>query len=1303
MIEIKKIEITNRLPIEFEDFKVNFLPKLRNFLLQTAELKQQSNKNEAAFEDELRDFLRSSFYKGKHIGKCPYKKGEADLVIAENKKSYTDVLIEVKSPLDKKDFITDNDINKKSFFQAVTYFLIEIIEKQSFNLKTILITNCDEFYSFDAIEFHQLFYKSELRKEFENWYEKKQVSTSIEDFYKQVNNFIQNCENTDIEATFVSLSDENLIQEVEFALAENDIDEFNKVDKFQNIKTLYHFFSPALLLKEKEQADGNELNKRFYFELLHILGLEEYRDKEEGLQLIGRKNEKERSQGSFIENAIEKIRFERPFHLQKQDDSRYDEQEGDFELALELCIIWINRILFLKLLEGQLQRYHSDKTFQFLTPEIIKNGNKLSTLFFHVLNAPLENRTDTLKVDFEQVPYLNSGLFQIQYIEILHGRISGLRDDLFISPYPNTVLKNAKNKLPALDYLFQFLGSYNFGEIEKLEVQHQTKDLINASVLGKIFEKLNGYKEGSFYTPSYISMYMSQKVVRNAILNKFKERYKLDFQSFEDLKRFTISRYKKEDILEANQLINEITVCDPSVGSGHFLVSVLNELIAAKSELGILCDEEVMPLPYFVLVENDELLVKDRWQKDRTLEYKVEFQNGIRTVNSELQKIQTTLFREKKIIIENCLYGVDVNPNSVQICRLRLWIELLKNAYYTTESRFKVMETLPNLDYKIVEGNSLLPVYEKQAIMIDWKRKQSDTYSIRTQIETINNAIQFIKENKKVVFSMENYYKKINLLVNINRAKADLLVAKFEIEILQINETLRNLNPEQRLDKRLTKVEEKQRAELLEKKAFLQKIKREIDYSPDLGKPIILFDWNIDFAEILGTFQHGNGEEKDKKHGFDVIIGNPPYIQQRKIGHIAAYLKELYPNTYTKSGTADMSVFFFEKGLELVKNGGQLAYISTNKFFNSEYGKELRNYLAKFNLTQLINFEQVRVFDEALVSPAIFHFEKKELLPNGNIEYAEFYKEKIAPREFPKEIQKRITTFPQTDLQKAEWLFNSPLEEIIIEQIKQKGKPLGEIESIIVKRGITTGYDKAFVVDENTFNKLASGNNRTLFKPLLWGENIHKYSLTYKNYWLIHTHNGRPKILDRINVEKDFPIIYAYFLALNKEKNNAMANRSDKGEHWTNLRNCAFIDKFEQEKMVWGLISGLWGFAYDNKGYFLTSASYFLISEKIPLKFLIALFNSRLFQFYFDKTGEYTAGGAYVLKKKNIEKFIIPVDKMDYSVFISLVEQILAAKEINENTDIWEEKLNQKVYELYGITDAQQILIESILDKKKLK
>ena len=170
MITPKQIETYNNLPIEFEDFKDVFLPKLLDFVTQTATLKQQKNKNEKAFESELKSLLKNTFYREKYIGNRPYKKGEADLIIASNKKasSKTVVLVEVKSPLDSKDFITSTDIKKKVFFQAVTYFLIEIIEKQNFGIKNMLITDTENFYLFDAVEFHQIFYKSSLGKDFDD-------------------------------------------------------------------------------------------------------------------------------------------------------------------------------------------------------------------------------------------------------------------------------------------------------------------------------------------------------------------------------------------------------------------------------------------------------------------------------------------------------------------------------------------------------------------------------------------------------------------------------------------------------------------------------------------------------------------------------------------------------------------------------------------------------------------------------------------------------------------------------------------------------------------------------------------------------------------------------------------------------------------------------------------------------------------------------------------------------------------------------------------------------------------------------
>lgn len=1311
MITPKQIETYRNLPIEFEDFKNVFLPKLQDFVTQVQILKQQDSKNEKAFESELKSLLKNTFYKENYIGNRPYKKGEADLIIAANKKasSKTSVLIEVKSPLDKKDFITPTDFKRKSFFQAVTYFLTEITEKQNFNIKNILITDTENFYLFDAVEFHQLFYKSSLGKNFEDWYFKTQSGTSISDFYQQVENFIENEENTEIKFSCFWCTD-NLLTEINEALQTNDIEEFNITEKFKYVKNSYRFFSPQTLLKEKSERDGSELNKKFYNELLYILGLKE--SEKNGKRLIGRLPKNERSEGSFIENAIQKIIFERPIHLQEEGEKRFLEQESDFDKALELCIIWINRILFLKLLEGQLESYHSDKkTFRFLTPEIIKNGNKLATLFFHVLNTPADTRGASLDIDFQHIPYLNSSLFQITYIEIIYGRISGLRDDLTMPIFKNTALTDTRNELPPLKYLLLFLDAYNFGEPLKQEVQHKTKDLINASVLGKIFEKLNGYKDGSFYTPSYITMYMSRKVVRNAIVRKFNEQFELNASNFDEVKQFTKSKYKTEDIQRFNQLVNEITVCDPAVGSGHFLVSVLNELICAKSELEILYDNENQPLQYWVAVENDELKIYNKRVAHQEFEYKTDYKNGIRTIDPELQKVQVTLFREKQNFIESSLYGVDINPNSVQICRLRLWIELLKNAYYTPESNFRTMETLPNLEYKIVEGNSLVPVYENQPIIIDWKRKRlaDNIRSISDKVGIINQSIDIIRDKKQAIFHAKNYNQEIGLASTINRAKADLLVAKFEIEMLQIDEKLNSLDPEQRLDKQLSQKEEKQRNELLEKKALLKKIKREIDYSPDLGKPIVLFDWNIDFAEIIGTFQNGNGDD----YGFDIVIGNPPYIQHRELGYISPYLKSIYHNTY--SGTADISVYFFEKGMEITKKGGQLAYINTNKFFNTEYGKKLRSFLSKYQNNEYINFEQVPVFDEALVSTAIFHIDKQET--ETELRYVEFYKELVTNEVFNQELSKRTTTFPKNYLKNSlAWMFNSPSENKLLDKIKKAGKPLGEIASIDIKRGITTGFDDAFIVDELIYNKLSKHKKNIEFlKPVLRGKDIHLFNYAHAKLWLLFIPWHFPLHSDvQINKKSieaedkfktDYPDLYSHLSKFKKELNNR--NKSETGirYEWYALQRCAntYFDNFEKEKIIWGLISGIWGFAYDNNGHFLTSASFLLTSEKIPIKFLLALFNSRLFQFYFDKTGEYTAGGAYVLKKKNIEKFIIPTQRMDYEPYIDLVDEILTTKTQQQSTADLEARLNQIIYRLYDITEAEQQEIETALIKQKIK
>jgi adenine-specific DNA-methyltransferase len=263
-----------------------------------------------------------------------------------------------------------------------------------------------------------------------------------------------------------------------------------------------------------------------------------------------------------------------------------------FNVGLELSITWINRILFLKLMEAQLITYHKgDKSYSFLNLDKIKNYDDLNSLFFQVLARKYDERNEDVIKVFEKVPYLNSSLFEPTEIEQDTLFISNLRDDKTIPIISSTVLKNQQGKkktgsLTTLEYLFEFLNAYDFSSEGSEEIQEENKSLINASVLGLIFEKINGYKDGSFFTPGFITMYMCRETIRKAVVQKFNETKNWKCKDLDEL-------YDKiEDTKEANEIVNSLKICDPAVGSGHFLVSALNEMIAVKNDLKILQDRD---------------------------------------------------------------------------------------------------------------------------------------------------------------------------------------------------------------------------------------------------------------------------------------------------------------------------------------------------------------------------------------------------------------------------------------------------------------------------------------------------------------------------------------------------------------------------------------------------------------------------------------------------------------------------------------------------------------------------------------
>ncbi|MCL1937440.1 MAG: class I SAM-dependent DNA methyltransferase, partial [Candidatus Azobacteroides sp.] len=651
---------------EIERFKKEFINLLNN-------IKNTENKEtEEHYKIDVMNFLNSVYYKDKHYINT---KGKNDLVIhnSNDVTSSVGVLIEAKSPVNKSEMVSVNNLNVKSFQELVLYYLRERKTGKNFELRYLIITNIYEWFVFDAQDFEKLFYQNKvLLNRFEQFREGKLSGTSTNFFYKEI------------------ASPEIQTLQNEIPYTHFDIREYEEIIRNANeeddkkLIALYKFLSPTHLLKLSSTIDNNHLNKEFYAELLHIIGLEEIT--RDNRKLIVRKKEKDRDSGSLIENTIERIDI-----MGKWDNLPTEMQNTpslQFDVALDLAITWINRILFLKLLESQILKYHNgNKDYSFLSSDKLNDYNDLLTLFFSVLAKKEDERSANIKSKFVHVPYLNSSLFDMTEIEDKTINIDSLQNNIQMVLYSKSVLYGQDKSIPhtmkmrPLEYLLRFLDAYDFSSEGSKDHLGRDKSLISASVLGLIFEKINGYKDGSFFTPSFITMYMCRETIGRAVIQKFNEVKGWNCQTINEL-------YNKiENIDEANEIFNTLRICDPAVGSGHFLVSALNEMIFLKSELGILTDKKGKKLrDYSVIVEKDELIITDNENTYFTYNPK----------NTESQRVQETFFKEKQTIIENCLFGVDINPNSVKICQLRLWIELLKHTYYhwgTSE-----LETLPNID-----------------------------------------------------------------------------------------------------------------------------------------------------------------------------------------------------------------------------------------------------------------------------------------------------------------------------------------------------------------------------------------------------------------------------------------------------------------------------------------------------------------------------------------------------------------------------------------------------------------------------
>ncbi|EAH7244169.1 class I SAM-dependent DNA methyltransferase [Campylobacter coli] len=1195
----------------------------------------QSENEDYLVANALSPFLTMLNFKT-HIKTKQKGKSEIDLSISKDEFSKDlEVLIEAKKP-NSKEFITHTKVNSKALHETILYYFRN--REYSFSLKFIIITDFYKFYIFKISEFEELFYKNpSFKKLFEEFCNPNSLfKGNTEEFYKEVAKLIEN-------------SKENL----KGFLIDLTFLKDKQKSNFKNLASIYKTFHRDFLLSEFNPNDANSLNNAFYKELLYILGLCE--SKQNSKLIIAKSEESKEEQGTFYTAINSKLK------------------EENFETILKLLILWLNRILFLKLIESNLVRFNDDKNLKFLNFKKIPDFDKLSELFFEVLAKEKSTRK---KSEFAYLPYLNSSLFEKQSIENTL-EISSLSNDLKLFYYKNTVLKDDKCKakkgqVGLLEYLFEFLDSFDFGsDDEQSEILSQ-KELISSSVLGNVFEKLNGYKEGSFYTPSFITSYMCKESITKVVLDKFNAQFDLDVKNINELRK----SLRKEDKKAQKELLNSIKICDPAVGSGHFLVSALNVMLSIYDELNLFNEE------FYLEVQNDEILITNH--KGEFIEYK-----RPSTPKDKAHLIQQELFHTKKDIIENNLFGVDINPNSCEITKLRLWIELLKHSFYQSfdDGNYHDLKTLPNIDINIKCGNSLVSYFETGKSLSHYPNIK----------ERMGKYKRIVKDYKEGFYTDKNLIAKE--IKNLQESfKNFCLKDKFNKEIKQLtngaNEYSKKYGDflaDEHHDEKFKSFFSKNMFEFSfdEKVATKEfaNLKKEYDniFNLESNHP---FEWRFEFPEIL--------DDDGNFKGFDLIIGNPPYIKENDN-------KDLFTNTKklrTYQGKMDIWYHFVGRGFDILKNNGYLAFIATNNWVTNSGAKKLRNIvLEESQILSLVDFSSFMVFDSASIQTMIMQFQKIKPPKNYEFHFAKIttqtpiYEDVINLLKNEKTQNNEILSInltPKKFIDKTLNFTKSDYEELF-NKIQKYGKFY--LEESEVAQGIVPAIDEAFVIkDKNVFSK----NEQCFIKEYYTGLSGKFYSSFTDKYLIYLSNKNYSGNLD------DLPNLKQHFQKYKEILKESKIKYKTPNKPYFYLhreREEKFFKKGE-EKIISQVRCIEPIFVYSNENFYGSRALFFIQTCRINLKYLTGVLNSKLIAFWLKHKGKIQGNLFKIDKEPLLNIPVVNINSKNEKLankLISLVDEILKAKEQdkNANTQELENKINSLVYKLYNLTEEEIKIIEN--------
>ncbi|WQV28343.1 Eco57I restriction-modification methylase domain-containing protein [Helicobacter pylori] len=1106
------------------------------------------------------------------------------------------VLIEVKA-LNKKTEFPKNRENpfSKAFCQMVLYFLEEREKEKNNSLKHTIICNAHEFFLFDCKDLLFLNEDKRIKKFYKNCAQKEGTDSSKPRFYEDLEQYLQKDFQGELRYTY-----------------------FNLNDDLKELPLIYQVLSQEVLLKQKKTLDANTLNKDFYEELLYILGLEEKNEK--GKILIKQ---------SHTQNSLSDV-------LKKQYKNLDDEE------VMALLIAWNNRILFLRLLESLLISFnHFEKPF--LTTENFKDFKDLNTLFFEVLAKKNSDRSqDTTKKNkiLGKIPYLNSSLFDQTPLE-LKGYEIKLLNNKPLEIYPKSVLKKHEEyqeykDLPLLKYLFEFLRVYDFTTTPKDIKDNQNKSesrLINPSVLGLVFEKLNGYKEGSFYTPSFITSYMCKESITPIVLDKFNATYQWDCENLKALREKIDRNFSNEKAKEYLNTLLTLRICDPAVGSGHFLVSALNEMVLIAYKLGLIASL----YRHKLRLENDEIIIHT--PKNEVFKYTIPHSE-----NDPHHQIQKELFELKKDIIENCLFGVDINPNSCEITKLRLWIELLKYSYYIFEEGKNTnnLETLPNIDINIKCANSLISRFN---LNDDLKKIPN----IKKKIQEYKDLVaQYKDPNPLYPLNKQDLINKIQDLKNTFSLTLKDPKTKAELE-KAIEKHIKDYNDFALDDKSLLtglnyfipslfgtpKLSPKEEEEAFASYGRIRALRKKLDDALSGGEYHNAFEWRFEFPEVL--------DDEGNFLGFDCIIGNPPYMQVKK----GLYSSIFYPFSEGKDiGKQNTYKVFIELGFNLTKQKGLISFITQSSI--------MCDCSAQFTRELLLKYCQIHYFVE---------FNKKQKLFSNVIQgvcILEFLKDR------PNKEHAFKIAINNTQIQ---------MSQIQYEQIKQdeilKFFPLYEIP--LIKSGemeIVRKIKTDKILFRDLLEKSLQGNINTIHLKdiqdqketngrIYKGANCHRYFLDTQYLFA-----------------KDNQITQQIFEKNYYQNIIVTQNITGTSDHY---RIHANLIEVKNQEML-----------------FLDTCNLSYCKEQEHAKFLVGLLNSRLLDWLFRKTSTNNHVNLYELETLPIPQ-ITKSNKPTADKIIALVDKILQAKEKDPkaNTQELEKEIDALVYQLYNLTDEEIKTIEN--------